>query len=170
MDETLKHRLTSGEFWTRALYMILFGIAYSVAEIVLTLVVIFQFFAALFTSRVNEPLLKLGQNLSRYIYQIIRFETFNTEEKPFPFSDWPDEAPTSDYWLRDHEPEPGDGGSPAAAESADAGAAGNVDPQSDRDGPTGRDGTLPGDASGPAGATGTEADDQAPDDDRPGRV
>jgi hypothetical protein len=103
MDESFKDRLTSGELWTRALYMILFAIAYGVAELVVTLIVIFQFFAALFTGRVNEPLLKFGRNLATYINQIIRFETFNSEVRPFPFSDWPDDPPESGHWLGERE-------------------------------------------------------------------
>lgn len=153
MDDSLKSRLTSGEFWTRALYMVLFAIAYSVAEVVLTLVVIFQFVAALVTGRVNEPLLKLGQNLSSYIYQIVRFETFNTEERPFPFSDWPDDAPDSDHWLRPPEPEAeSEADAPAQPETA----------HTDR-GPPGT-----GEQAPPQADSGSSQPNEAgPDDDRP---
>jgi hypothetical protein len=38
----------------------------------------------------------LGQALATYTYQIIRYLTFNTEERPFPFdSDWPAGPPGS---------------------------------------------------------------------------
>jgi len=78
-----------------------------VAEVVLTLLVVFQFLVTLFTGKANEPLLKLGTNLSTYFYQIIQFQTFNTEEKPFPFSPWPDAEVGENRWLDDpvHEPE-----------------------------------------------------------------
>ena len=106
MEDEMKERLTSRDLWIRALYMVFFTIAYSVAEIVLSLLVVFQFFAILFTGSANAPLLKLGHNLSTYIYQIVQFETFNTEERPFPFSDWPDDTPAENRWVGGAEPSP----------------------------------------------------------------
>ena len=101
MDEELKQRLSRGDIWGRALYMIFFAIAYSAAEFVVTFLVIFQFLAILFTRQANEPLLKLGNNISTYIRQILRFQTFNTETKPFPFSSWPEEEVGDNLWLED---------------------------------------------------------------------
>jgi hypothetical protein len=48
----------------------------------------------LFTGDTNERLLTLGQNLSTYVYQITLFLTFNSDEHPYPFGDWPDGPPT----------------------------------------------------------------------------
>lgn len=101
MDEELKQRLSRGDIWGRALYMIFFAIAYSAAEFVVTFLVIFQFLAILFTRRANEPLLKLGNNISTYVRQILRFQTFNTETKPFPFASWPEEEVGDNLWLED---------------------------------------------------------------------
>lgn len=99
-DET-KQRLTSRDIWTRALYMVLFVFAYGVARFILTFLVVFQFFAILFTGHANEPLLRLGNNLSAYVYQILQFQTFNSEDHPFPFSSWPDDEPGGERWLGD---------------------------------------------------------------------
>lgn len=104
MDEAMKDRLTSRDLWTRALFMILFVVAYAIAELLVTVTVIVQFVIILITGSANELLIRFGNNLSTYVYQIIRFETFNTEERPFPFSDWPDQALEENRWL--HEPEP----------------------------------------------------------------
>lgn len=101
MDEELKQRLSRGDIWGRALYMIFFAIAYSAAEFIVTFLVIFQFLAILFTRQANEPLLKLGNNISTYIRQVLRFQTFNTEIKPFPFSSWPEEEVGDNLWLED---------------------------------------------------------------------
>jgi hypothetical protein len=49
----------------------------------------------LFKGQVNESVLPFGQNLSTYIYQITLFLTFNTDDMPFPFMDFPDGAPGS---------------------------------------------------------------------------
>ena len=37
-------------------------------------------------------LLKFSQNLAAYVFQIITFLTFNSEQRPFPFTAWPDDA------------------------------------------------------------------------------
>lgn len=98
MDPALKARLTSSDLWMRLLYMILFTVAYGLAELVMTVAVIFQFFFILLSGSANEPLLRLGQNLTRYIADIVRFLTFNTEDRPFPFADWPDEPAGGERW------------------------------------------------------------------------
>jgi len=84
----------SHKIWWRLLFMLILLVLYGVSRIVMTAVVILQFFWVLFTAEPNAPLLKLGQSLATYIYQIIRYLTFNGEERPFPFdSDWPHGAP-----------------------------------------------------------------------------
>ena len=77
--------------WQRILYMLLFGIAYSVAEVILIAVVVSQLFFKLFTGTLNEKLLKFGKQLSCYVYQIFLYMTFNEDDLPFPFSDFPNE-------------------------------------------------------------------------------
>jgi hypothetical protein len=93
MSGELKAHLKERKTWLRGLYMLLFAIFYSVAEIVITVVVLFQFLLALFTGRTNERLLKLGQSLGTYIYQILQFLTFNSDYQPYPFGAWPKGVP-----------------------------------------------------------------------------
>ena len=93
MEEELKQNLRNRATWRRALYMLLFAVFYGVAEIVITVVVLFQLLTVLFTGDTNWRLLTLGQNLSTYVYQILLFLTFNSDERPYPFGDWPDGAP-----------------------------------------------------------------------------
>jgi hypothetical protein len=52
-------------------------------------VVVIQFGFVLITGDRNQKLLDFGASLSKFIYQILQFVTFNSEDKPFPFSDWP---------------------------------------------------------------------------------
>jgi hypothetical protein len=92
MSSDLKENVSNTNTWGRALFMILFGIIYSVAEVVLVAVVVIQFLFVLFTNEKNERLLGFGKELSTFIYQVFLYLTFNTEEKPFPFADWPKEA------------------------------------------------------------------------------
>ncbi len=89
ITDDLKTHVQDSNVWKRLLYMILFAILYSAAEVVLVVVVIYQFFCLLFTGNKNEKVLSFGAQLSSYIYQVFSFQTFNTETKPFPMSDWP---------------------------------------------------------------------------------
>ena len=80
--------------WLRLLFMVLFYIIYELARIVVAATVVLNFLVALFTSHPNERLTRFGQGLATYLYQIIRFLTYNTEERPFPFDrDWPQGPP-----------------------------------------------------------------------------
>jgi hypothetical protein len=99
MEDAIKQRLTNRDLWLRALFMVLFAIAYSIAELVITIVVVLQFFVVLFAGRANENLLALGNNLSTYVYQILQFETFNTETRPYPFQSWPSAEPGENRWT-----------------------------------------------------------------------
>jgi len=118
MEEKIRNNLTSPNVWTRLLYMILFAIAYSIAEFIIICTVVFQFFTVLITGRANEPVLKFGNNLSRYVYQVFRYQTYNSEDRPFPFSDWPEESVEDNIWLRD--PKADATAAPAAAPQAPA--------------------------------------------------
>lgn len=100
MEPMTKERLADRNIWVRALYALFCLIAYSIAETILTLIVIFQFFAALLTGKVHEATLKFSTNLTAYVYQILQFVTFNSETLPFPFSDWPlKETDTDSPWA-----------------------------------------------------------------------
>jgi len=91
MSGNLKQKLTRPSIWLRLVSMIVLAVAFNIAEIVFFAVVVFQFLATLFTGKPNTQFTRFGRNLARYLQQIIIFMTFVTEEKPFPFSGWPDE-------------------------------------------------------------------------------
>ena len=101
MKESTRLNITRADIWTRGLYMLLFVLAYNLAEAAIVLTAIFQFFCALITGTVNEPLLQFSKNATAYIKQVLEFLTFNSEERPFPFNPWPDEDHTGDEWLDD---------------------------------------------------------------------
>lgn len=89
MLEQIRGNIRRGEIWIRGFHMLLFAVIYSVVEVVLAAVVVFQFGFVLLSAQRNPALLKFGESLSRFIYEIVLFLTFNTEHKPFPFGDWP---------------------------------------------------------------------------------
>jgi hypothetical protein len=84
--ENVKTRST----WLRLFFMFVVILLYWVSRLVVGVVVLLQFFWVLFTGETNKPLETFGQSLATYTYQVIRYLTFNTEERPFPFDlDWP---------------------------------------------------------------------------------
>ena len=86
MEENLKSRAT----WKRLLFMVISYILISLASLVGTFIVVFGFLWVLFTGEVNRELKQVGQSLAAYIYENVRFLTFNTDDKPFPLGNpWP---------------------------------------------------------------------------------
>ncbi len=89
----LKNNLKSHSTWLRLLFMILFLALWSISRVVIFTVIVIQFFWILIDGETNSRLVKFGQVLATYSYQIIMYLTFNTEKQPFPFSDWPSVQP-----------------------------------------------------------------------------
>ncbi len=96
---SIKEHLADKTIWQRGLYMLFFGLAYVVAETLMVLIAIFQFFAALITGTINGALHQFGANIASYILQIARFNTFNSEATPYPFGPWPGEVPGESPWT-----------------------------------------------------------------------
>ncbi|MEN8133825.1 MAG: DUF4389 domain-containing protein [Pseudomonadota bacterium] len=76
--------------WLRGLYMLIFVFFLGVVKFVAFVVILFQFLTVLFTAETNKKLVRFGQSLSTYQYQIMMFLTYNSEEHPFPMGEWPE--------------------------------------------------------------------------------
>lgn len=93
-DDTASHaeltdNLKSRSTWLRLFFMLVFVFIYGLTRLVLGAVVVLQFFWVLFTAETNPRLKTLGASLATYTYQILRYLTYNSEERPFPFDlDW----------------------------------------------------------------------------------
>ena len=98
MKEEMRENLIDEGIWMRGVFMVLFLIAYNIVEFLILLAALFQFVAVLFTGRVNETVLRLGNNLSLFALETFQYLTFNSNLRPFPFSPWPDEEPGGDLW------------------------------------------------------------------------
>jgi hypothetical protein len=92
VNQDVKTNLRETGTWWRLLWIILFAFIYSVAEVVVVAVVVLQFGFVLFTGRRNAKLLEFGESLSEFIYQILQYVTFNSDDRPFPFGEWPQHA------------------------------------------------------------------------------
>lgn len=75
--------------WVRGLFMLLLGFAFQVCGTVLCIVTIVQFVLVLVNHTPNVRLIAFGRSMGSYLRQIVKFQTFATEEIPFPFSEWP---------------------------------------------------------------------------------
>lgn len=75
--------------WIRALYMLLFYIAFNIAEFLLMCMALLQLILKLTTGETNAQLAGFGKTLAEYLAQVTRFLTFTSETLPYPFSDWP---------------------------------------------------------------------------------
>ncbi len=86
IEENLKSRAT----WLRLAFMLISVMLICVTSVVGSLIVILGFFWLLFTGEINRQMQQVGQSIAAYIYELIRYLTFNTEEKPFPMGGkWP---------------------------------------------------------------------------------
>jgi hypothetical protein len=89
--------------WVRFAYMALYTVLLLAARLVISILVLVQFLFVLLSGKDNENLRNLGQGLGKWVYQTIMFLTFNTENKPFPFDEWPLIDPSEGYEVRSAE-------------------------------------------------------------------
>ena len=80
---------TPRKLWVRLLLMILMTAAFQLAASVLMFVAVVQLVLAFATDAPNARLQYLGRSLGRYLAQIADYESFGSEQLPFPFGPWP---------------------------------------------------------------------------------
>ena len=88
-SDEVKKNLTHGDAWLRVFFIIVFAFVYWVVNWVLAAVVLVQICWSLITANTSERLREFGASLGEYLRQIVRFITYNSEDMPFPFADWP---------------------------------------------------------------------------------
>ena len=90
MEEQTKQNLLSVDTWIRLVYMILFLILMMIARVVVAAIAVLQIITVLISGKDNQKLRELGQLTGKWIYETVSFLTFNSNQKPFPFNDWPE--------------------------------------------------------------------------------
>lgn len=75
----------------RFIYMVLFYVVYALSRFVVGLTAIVQFFHVLTTEAPQADLLKFSRSLTRYVSSLVEYLTFSSNEKPFPFAEWPND-------------------------------------------------------------------------------
>lgn len=90
--QELKKTLCSDSFWLRTVFMLVFFLVYRLLDVVLLLTTIGQWLYTLFAGEPQPNLRRFGASLGLYLQQITYFLTAASEQKPFPFSDWPTDS------------------------------------------------------------------------------
>lgn len=89
IKQEITARLKDESIWIRFLHLIAFGFAFFLSTTILLGATILQFLLRLFTGEPNVELQKFGRSLGKYFGQLVSFALFNSEDAPFPFSEWP---------------------------------------------------------------------------------
>lgn len=84
-----KANVTSDAFWLKTLYIVGFFLVYRVIDLLLLLMAVVQWCFTLFGGKPHAELAEFGASLGVYVQQIIHYLTGSSDEKPFPFQDWP---------------------------------------------------------------------------------
>ncbi|HUH57268.1 MAG TPA: DUF4389 domain-containing protein [Pseudomonadales bacterium] len=84
-----KDTVTSDSFWVKTLFVVMFFLVYRVLDIVLLLATLGQWLFTLITGSPHASLVKFGASLGLYLQQITFYLTSVSEDKPYPFQDWP---------------------------------------------------------------------------------
>lgn len=89
MQSTLPEKILSRTKWFRGLLILLFFVVKYLIAWIINFISIFQFIINLITDKPNPKLLEFSKCLNVYLLQIVNYLTYNSDTKPFPFTDWP---------------------------------------------------------------------------------
>jgi hypothetical protein len=108
---SVKENAKNVDTWLRGLFIIIFGVIFYVLYFVIWVLVVFQFLTKVVTGNLNENLSHFSESLTSFAFQILLYITFQSEERPFPFSPWPKgegaalPEPTDEKPEKDKDPE-----------------------------------------------------------------
>lgn len=88
IDE-IKENVKDVNRWIRGFFMLLFVVVQWFIKVLADLIALFQFVNNLLTGGSNERLCQWGAVLAEYSRDVVRYLTYNTEQRPFPFTDLP---------------------------------------------------------------------------------
>ena len=73
----------------RIVWMLVFALVWQVTQFLLGALVVVQLIYRLIYGAPSASLMNFGDSLSQFLAQIGRFGTFHSDQKPWPFADWP---------------------------------------------------------------------------------
>lgn len=89
-QDEVKRNLLSLDQWLRMLLMACYLVVAWLVGLVLVVIMVAQTLVVLITAELNVNLQKFGAIASAYLYQIVIYLVYGTDEKPFPFNSLPD--------------------------------------------------------------------------------
>lgn len=107
-NEEIIENLKEPSAWVRIMFMAGFAVVlHLIISPVVIILLLVQAAFSLIAGESNANLRRFGEALSVYVYQILRFISYNDDQKPFPFSDFPplDPLDETDGEVFDIEPE-----------------------------------------------------------------
>lgn len=78
-----------GNIWMRGLFMIILAIFFAIAESLLVALAVVQFFWVAITKEKNRAIADFGASMSEWLAAVGRYQTFVSDERPFPWASWP---------------------------------------------------------------------------------
>jgi len=85
----VKENAKNIDTWIRGLFILVFGVIFYFLYGIIWLLVVFQFLTKVITGQLNQNLSEFSNRLTKYAFQILLYITFQSEERPFPFSSFP---------------------------------------------------------------------------------
>jgi len=76
--------------WIRGAFMVFFLIAFGIAQGLVALTAVIQFLSLLISGSRNEFLARFGRSLGLWLGQVARFQSADSDERPFPWAPWPE--------------------------------------------------------------------------------
>ena len=90
-NEKAAWKQNASESGLRLLFIILFGGILYIAIILTFVLVVFQLGHKFITGSPNPKLQNFARDLTMFMHRVLDYLTFNSEQKPFPFDEWPSE-------------------------------------------------------------------------------
>ena len=91
-DTEIAGNLTNPEVWIRLVFMLLYAAAFYLAVWVGGAVAVIQLAFKLISGKSIPRLAVFGTNLGTYLSQVLAFETFGSERRPWPMTPFPASA------------------------------------------------------------------------------
>jgi len=82
----IKDNAKNTDTWLRGFFILVFGVIFYFLYILIWLLVIFQFVTKVLTGELNSYLEQFSTKMTSYAMQILNYITYQSEERPFPFS------------------------------------------------------------------------------------
>lgn len=93
MNDATQETVEKDDPWKKLLYIALFLVINSVLKGIVLVTAAVQFIHVVVKHDTNPFIADFSQGLSNYSYDIVRYVTYLSDDKPFPFSEWKNDAP-----------------------------------------------------------------------------